>query len=309
MQSTRRSSLPGNVDPPRVLIFYFIYVFVCVDRMSGILQLSKFSIPPSATATPRSTSPLAPQIVISQPGSEHDDDDDGTVGELGEAVGHLAISNHYDEYEEDDGDGDIVITDDESEQPSGSLLHTKTNSSEGGSSTILRTLELTAQTRIQRVRVKAKKKARVHFADLNLIQQLTCPSGTPVFSCKFSPDGAYLALGCGDGMIRVWAPLSELILQETGSTSELHELRTAAIFTEEPIQILAGHTAEVIDLSWSSVLRRHCLCICLHLPLEQLSAVRLDGWHRKALEPRPKRLPGGLPPLGHCHLRCLPPHG
>jgi WD40 repeat protein len=139
------------------------------------------------------------------------------------------------------------------------------NASEGGS-TLLRTLELTAQTRSQRVRVKSKRKGRADFSDLHLVQQLSYATPAAVYVLKFSPDGAYLAAGCADGLIRVWEPLSEQLLRESeawaggggGAGEPPQQIRTAALFTQEPVQLLAGHTAEVLDLSWSSVLWRAC---------------------------------------------------
>lgn len=179
------------------------------------------------------------------------------------------------------------------------------------SHTLLRTLELSAEARCQWVKVKTKRKYRTDFPDLQLIQQLSCVdlagSPTPVYSMKASPDGVYLAAGCGDGQIRVFVLISEGVLAEQEAAPEFKAPRTAAIYVGEPIQMLAGHEGEVVDLSWSSVRQPGCTA-CL-TRLEQLSAVRVDGRVGAAVEPLAARLPGRLPALGHGHLGGLPPQG
>lgn len=123
--------------------------------------------------------------------------------------------------------------------------------SEATESTLLRTLELSAQTRTQKVKIKTKGRgSKADLTDLHLVQQLTCPAGTAIFALAFSPDGVYLAAACADSMVRVWVAISEQLPVE----EEQVDTRTAALFTCEPIQCFTGHEGEVLDISWSSVL-------------------------------------------------------
>lgn len=122
--------------------------------------------------------------------------------------------------------------------------------SEATQSTILRTLELSAQSRTQKVKVKTKGRgSKADLTDLHLVQQLTCPAGTTIFALEFSPDGVYLAAACADGVVRVWVVISEQMAED----DEHPEIRTAALFMCEPIQTFTGHEGEVLDISWSSV--------------------------------------------------------
>lgn len=124
--------------------------------------------------------------------------------------------------------------------------------SEAGSVTLLRTLELTGQSRSQRVKVKSKgRSGRVDFADLHLVQQLTMAGASAVYALEFSLDGAFLAAGCDDGIIRVYEALSEGVLQQPNSTVDPN-IRVAAIFSAEPVQCLEGHEGAVLSLSWST---------------------------------------------------------
>lgn len=119
-----------------------------------------------------------------------------------------------------------------------------------GSATLLRTLELTGQSRSQRVKVKSKGR-RVDFTDLHLVQQLTIPAASAVYALEFSLDGAFLAAGCADGLIRVYEALSEGVLQQPSATVDPN-IRVAALFSAEPVQVLGGHEEAVLSLSWSS---------------------------------------------------------
>lgn len=123
--------------------------------------------------------------------------------------------------------------------------------SEASISTLLKTLELSSHQRCQKVRVKGKKRSP-SLNDLFLIQQLSVGQ-TAIFALKFSPDGQFLAAGCADGRVVVWTLVaSEEILRQLELDPDFRPPRAAAIFAQEPSQILCGHEGEVVDLAWST---------------------------------------------------------
>ncbi len=90
----------------------------------------------------------------------------------------------------------------------------------------------------------------------------TVDASRAIFALKFSPDGNYLAAAGAEGEIRIWRLLAQTILDrnaaEAGSTDPsahltcLEALKVATIFEEEPVQVLHGHSGEILDLAWSS---------------------------------------------------------
>ncbi len=177
------------------------------------------SIPPSSL-----TSPIVPHIQVDSQALK-------SMKESESEMAYLNISNYA------ASEASLALTE-------------RTNSS----ATLLKTLEMTAMTKCQKVKVKSKGKSKIALCDLYLIQQLTCPGSSTVYCLQVSPDGTYLAAGCADGVIRIWELLSKSINRELEIDPELVVPRTAAIFNAEPLQVLLGHEAEVLDLSWSTVL-------------------------------------------------------
>lgn len=125
--------------------------------------------------------------------------------------------------------------------------------------------------RYKPVTVKVKSKQKAEFNSLFLIQELnrssssgssnrrsttlTVPEGNEptapdpskaIFVLKFSPDGHFLAAAGAEGLIKIWS------LLRVDPESTTNPPRLAAIFETEPIQILAGHTAEILDCAWST---------------------------------------------------------
>ena len=80
-----------------------------------------------------------------------------------------------------------------------------------------------------------------------------------IWTMKFSKDGKFLATGGQDTVVRVWAVISsdeerEHFLEGSGisvfeglSGSKLG----APVFRDKPLYEYHGHTADVLDLSWS----------------------------------------------------------
>lgn len=119
--------------------------------------------------------------------------------------------------------------------------------------------------RYKPVPVKTKSKQKSEFSSLFLIQELnrktsensltrsdsgrsntsdTKDPSKAIFVLKFSPDGQFLAAAGAEGIIKIWS------LHSVDSDSP--PFRLATIFDSDPIQILKGHTAEILDCAWST---------------------------------------------------------
>jgi WD40 repeat protein len=83
----------------------------------------------------------------------------------------------------------------------------------------------------------------------------------PVWAIEFSRDGKYLAAGGQDRVVRVWAVISSSDDRQTHERSEgdtpaleghAHNL-SAPVFQQKPLREFHGHSATILDLSWSKV--------------------------------------------------------
>jgi WD40 repeat protein len=83
----------------------------------------------------------------------------------------------------------------------------------------------------------------------------------PIWAIEFSRDGKYLAAGGQDRIVRVWAVISSSEDRQAHGRSEndppnleghAHNL-SAPVFHQKHLREFHGHTATVLDLSWSKV--------------------------------------------------------
>jgi WD40 repeat protein len=111
-------------------------------------------------------------------------------------------------------------------------------------------------------------------------------SGGAVWATEFSKDGKYLAAAGQDQLVRVWAVIStaeerRAHEQEEDASYGHGERLSAPVFRSKPIREFEGHTATVLDLSWSKnnfllsssmdktvrlwhISRQECLCTFRH---------------------------------------------
>lgn len=84
--------------------------------------------------------------------------------------------------------------------------------------------------------------------------------GSAIWAMEFSKDGKYLAAGGQDYTVRVWAVISTAEerraheSEEDAAGREGERVRlNAPVFSPKSIQEYVGHTASILDLSWSKV--------------------------------------------------------
>lgn len=78
----------------------------------------------------------------------------------------------------------------------------------------------------------------------------------PIWAIEFSKDGKYLAAGGQDQVVRVWAVLSsadDRRAHEKDDSDPAGEAKhlSAPVFQQKPYREYNGHTATILDLSWS----------------------------------------------------------
>lgn len=124
-----------------------------------------------------------------------------------------------------------------------------------------------------------------------------------IWAMKFSKDGRYLAAGGQDKIVRVWAVIgsaderSAHEMDEDAAGVDSGSVYTegrgvrlnAPVFRSEPTREYSGHTADILDLSWSKVSMKNYYFSCQHLmgcpnaAVEQLSIIIIHGQDRSAV--------------------------
>lgn len=84
--------------------------------------------------------------------------------------------------------------------------------------------------------------------------------GNAIWAMEFSKDGKHLAAGGKDYLVRVWAVLTtkeDRLAHETEEDDAAKEGASvrlnAPVFQRKTVQEYGGHTASILDLSWSKV--------------------------------------------------------
>jgi WD40 repeat protein len=90
----------------------------------------------------------------------------------------------------------------------------------------------------------------------------------PIWAVEFSRDGKYLAAGGQDRVVRVWAVIASPEDRQGHEYSERDpsmghgeapKSLSAPVFQQKPIREYQGHTATILDLSWSKVRSMSCM--------------------------------------------------
>ena len=105
------------------------------------------------------------------------------------------------------------------------------------------------------------------------------PKSGAIWAMKFNKDGRYLAAGGQDQVVRVWQVIGtenercEHEKEEDAAGTEGTEgtdyvegggrRLNAPVFKSEPIQEYYGHTADILDLSWSKVCESSVMSLCV----------------------------------------------
>jgi WD40 repeat protein len=113
----------------------------------------------------------------------------------------------------------------------------------------------------QELRTSADKKAPPVVGSNPAPQSGAAASHNPIWATEFSKDGRFLAAGGQDRIVRVWAVIStpeERSMHEhdeSGPSVEGGQAThlSAPVFQQKPLREYEGHTATVLDLSWSKV--------------------------------------------------------
>ena len=93
-----------------------------------------------------------------------------------------------------------------------------------------------------------------------IVPSQSAKDGNAIWALEFSKDGKYLGAGGQDNVVRIWAVIStaeerqshEKEEDATGREGEGMRLN-APVFKTRTVQEYEGHTASVLDLSWSKV--------------------------------------------------------
>lgn len=109
--------------------------------------------------------------------------------------------------------------------------------------------------------------------------------GNAIWAMEFSKDGKHLAAGGKDYVVRVWEVIST---KEQRVAHEMEEEAvgkgaqrlSAPVFKTKTVQEYEGHTASILDLSWSKV-RLHGYCHRAHLMVPRTIFFYRPRWTRQ----------------------------
>lgn len=101
----------------------------------------------------------------------------------------------------------------------------------------------------EKVRVQGQGAHEILFHNNHLVQTVNFHHGS-IWAAKFSPTGEYLCSGGEDMIVVVW------VIGGSSATSTYSEgcskpTSTRSFLCHQPLQVLHGHSGDVVDISWS----------------------------------------------------------
>jgi WD40 repeat protein len=140
----------------------------------------------------------------------------------------------------------------------------------------------------QELRSGADKKSPPAAGSNPAPQSGSAATHNPIWATEFSKDGRYLAAGGQDRVVRVWAVISNAEERRAHerdendphtSTAEAKRL-SAPVFQQKPFREYNGHTATILDLSWSKVCNRACQFAGMEANMRRTTSYYLRPWTR-----------------------------
>jgi len=98
------------------------------------------------------------------------------------------------------------------------------------------------------VPVMVFRKCQRELSNLGVVQDIKAHEGA-IWAMKFSFLGRFLATGGQDAVVRVWGVLDRS--EHVGSRDDPGRTHVP-VLSEQPLRELQGHTADILDLSWSA---------------------------------------------------------
>lgn len=101
-----------------------------------------------------------------------------------------------------------------------------------------------------------------------------------IWANRFSKDGKYMATGGQSCVVNVWKVLRDLERNDNIDIQDLlpHE-PSIKVFHDAPVRTYVGHTADILDISWSKVkyTGHESVASCLCCLIEQLFNLEFNG--------------------------------
>lgn len=110
-----------------------------------------------------------------------------------------------------------------------------------------------------------------------------------IWAMEFSKDGKYLAAGGQDKVVRVWSVISTMAERRAHEKEEdmegaqdEHMRLSAPVFRKKPVREYEGHTASVLDISWSKVSMKTSLPRLANADWRRTISSYLRQWTRRS---------------------------
>lgn len=75
-----------------------------------------------------------------------------------------------------------------------------------------------------------------------------------LWTARFSKDGKYMAIGGQSCVLTIWKVLRDMDRNDGLTVQDInpHE-PSVKVFHDAPVRVYKGHTADILDISWSKV--------------------------------------------------------